>query len=126
MKRFLTAALLLSGSVLSAADLVTGSWKIEGDVSGTSFSEACTLKLTENKVSGTCTNPEKSYDVTGDVDGQKVTFTHAAEYNGDPLTLTYTGTLDESGAMKGSVDVQPMGVSGDFTATKDKAPEVKP
>jgi hypothetical protein len=36
------------------------------------------------------------------------------------LTLTYTATLDDSGKIAGSVEVQPFGVTGEFTATASK------
>ena len=40
-----------------------------------------------------------------------------SDYNGTPLTLSYTATLDDTGKFAGTVEVQPFGVSGDFTAT---------
>ena len=49
-----------------------------------------------------------------------MTWKYESEYNGSPLTLTYTGTLDDSGKIAGSVDVDPFGVTGDFTATPSK------
>jgi hypothetical protein len=36
------------------------------------------------------------------------------------LTLVYTATLDDSGKIAGIVEVQPFGVTGDFTATPSK------
>ena len=58
--------------------------------------------------------------MTGAVDGKKVTWKFDSEYNGTPLTLTYTATLDDSNKISGSVEVEPFGVSGDFTATPVK------
>ena len=62
----------------------------------------------------------KDLAVTGTVDGKKVTWKYDSDYNGTALTLTYTATLDDSDKISGSVEVQPFGVSGDFTATPVK------
>ncbi len=118
MKHCLVVVFLSVLPVL-AADNLSGNWKIEGDVNGNPVNEICTLKQTENHLTGSCVGTEKkSYEVTGDVDGKKVTFKHGGEYEGGDLTLTYSGTLDEKGVVKGTLDVAPHNVSGDFTATK--------
>ena len=57
--------------------------------------------------------------VTGKVEEAKVTLQYKTEYNGDELTVVYTGKLD-SGKLAGSVSVQPMGVEGEFTGTQAK------
>jgi hypothetical protein len=54
------------------------------------------------------------------VDGNKVSWTYDSEYNGSPITLNYTATLGEGEKFTGSVEVDPFGVSGDFTATLSK------
>jgi hypothetical protein len=120
MKRTLLILLLLAGWAIAADDAVSGKWKIDGDVQGNAVQESCTLKLDGDKVTGSCKGiGDKSWDVTGTFDGKKVVFAHGGEYNGDALTLTYTGTLDENGALKGTIDVKPFDVSGDFTAKKE-------
>ena len=48
------------------------------------------------------------------------------DYNGSPLTLTYTATLDDSGKIAGNVEVDPFGVTGDFTATAEPAASAAP
>ncbi len=44
------------------------------------------------------------------------------DYNGTPLTMTYSGTLDDTAKnMTGKITVEPVGVEGEFTAKKDDA-----
>lgn len=59
-------------------------------------------------------------NIAGSIDGNKVTGKYESEYNGTPLTLTYTAILDDSGKIAGSVDVAPFSLTGDFTATPAK------
>jgi hypothetical protein len=42
------------------------------------------------------------------------------EYEGQRLTPVYSGTLESTDKIVGSVDVQGMGVGGEFTATRAK------
>ena len=110
-------ALALAAAVHAApADSVPGTWKITGDVVGNPLNETCTLKQAGTLVTGSCTGETGGpYEVTGDVKDGKVTFKHAGDYQGTALIITYAGTL-AAGQLKGSVDVQPFGVTGTFTA----------
>jgi hypothetical protein len=62
----------------------------------------------------------KDLPIKGRADGSKVKWQFDSEYNGTPLTIKFTGTVDNSGKMSGSVDVDPFGVSGDFSAIRSK------
>jgi len=99
----------------------TGNWTITGDIQGYPLNEACVLTVQENRITGSCKGESKSHEVTGTVDGEKATFSHGGEYNGDPLTLTYSGTMSPDGSLSGTVNVDPMSVSGTFTARKAEA-----
>ncbi len=118
--KLLTLAFLTAAAVFAADDVVSGSWNIDGDVQGNPVRELCTLTLADGKITGTCKGDQGSNDVTGEITGAKVVFRHPGEYNGDKLTITYAGTIDDMGVLKGTIDVQPMDVAGDFTAKKDK------
>lgn len=117
MKSLLTVALLSAG-LLSMSGELTGEWKITGEVQGTPIDDACTLVHTDAKLTGTCMLGGKQYETTGSVDGNKVTIKHGGEYNGDPLTLTYSGALADDGSIAGSIMVYPMNVDGSFSAKK--------
>jgi epsilon-lactone hydrolase len=77
--------------------------------------------VAESKITGTCKAQDKDLQLTGAVDGNKVTWQYQSVYNGSPITLIYTANLHDSGKVAGTVEVQPFGVTGDFTATPASA-----
>lgn len=124
MKKLLALTALLAGTSAFAAGApnVTGSWAVHNSVAGNESDQECKLVVADNKVSGACKSQEgKDLPVTGTLDGNKLTFQYDSEFNGQPLTIIYTATLDDSGKIAGSIEVQPYGVTGDFTAAPEKA-----
>lgn len=123
MKKLLSSAALLLASPAFAAGAtsVTGQWSIHNNIAGNESDQECTFVQTDDKVTGSCRAADKEVPVTGTLEGKKVTWKYDMDYNGSPLTLTYTATLDDSEKITGSVEVAPFGVSGDFTATPSKA-----
>ena len=124
MKMALAASLFVlaaTSAIAAGAPSLTGQWTIHNDIAGNVSDQQCQFVQTESKLSGTCKGTEKDGPIAGSIDGHKVTWKFESEYNGSPLTLTYTGTLDDSGKIAGSVDVDPYAVTGDFTATLSKA-----
>jgi hypothetical protein len=118
MKRVLPL-LFLSTTALLAAPTIPGAWTITGDVQGYPVTENCTFTQAKDKITGTCTTAEgKAYDTTVTLNGEKVVIVHASEYQGQPLTLTYTGTFNDKGELAGDIDVQPLDYAGTFTAKK--------
>jgi hypothetical protein len=98
---------------------VAGSWTLATNVQGNTGSPSCTFKQDAEKITGTCSAPNNTQsEVTGEVTDANVTFRYTIEWDGNPLTLVFTGTLDSDTTMKGTIDVQPMGVPGEFTAKK--------
>ena len=123
----LVSALHAAPVAAPAADSVSGTWRVTGDVQGNAVNELCTLKQAGTAVTGSCTaEGGQAYPVTGEVKDGRVTFRHGGEYQGQALTLTYSGMLAAK-PLKGTIDVQPFGVTGDFTATPAAAsPTPKP
>jgi hypothetical protein len=117
MKTLLLAALLSAGLLAPQTD-VTGDWSIIGDVQGVPVNESCTLVQTDGKLAGSCGLMGKKYDTTGTVEDKKVIFKHGGEYQGDALTLTYTGVIGDDGSFSGSIYVDPLAVDGSFAAKK--------
>ncbi len=113
------STLLFAASAVAATPSLTGQWSVHNSIAGNESDQTCKFVETDNKITGTCKGEESDKDaqVTGSVDGNKVTWKYDMDYNGSPLTLTYTATLDDSGKVAGNVEVDPFGVSGDFTAT---------
>jgi hypothetical protein len=123
MKAVLAASTLLfaTSAFAAGATSLTGQWSIHNSIAGNDSDQDCKFVQQDNAITGTCKSAEgKDLAVTGTVDGKKVTWKYDSDYNGTALTLTYTATLDDSDKISGNVEVQPFGVSGDFTATPVK------
>ena len=123
MKPTLIASLFIfaaTSALAAGAPTLTGQWTVHNSIAGNESDQECKFVQTETKLTGTCKGTEKDVLITGSIDGNKVTWKYDSEFNGSPLTLTYTGALDDSGKIAGSVDVDPYGVTGDFTATPSK------
>ena len=117
MKRLLAISTFLFASSAFAAPKLTGQWTIHNSIAGNENDQECKLVVTDNKITGSCKSQDKDLPVTGTLDGNKVTWQYQSDYNGSPLTLIYKATLDDSNKIAGTVEVQPYGVTGDFTAT---------
>jgi hypothetical protein len=116
-KLFASAALLFASTAFAAGSHdLTGKWKMHTNVAGNEGDQECKFLQTDNKLTGTCKGTEHESPITGSVDGDKVSWKYDSEYNGSPLTLSFSGTLDASGKIAGGVDVDPFGVTGEFTA----------
>ncbi|MBL0161148.1 MAG: hypothetical protein IPP47_29295 [Bryobacterales bacterium] len=107
----------------AAADpQLTGKWTIHYFIGGQEGDFACTFTQKEKDVAGSCagTQGQATFEITGKLDGPAVTLQHKVEYNGDQLTLTYTGKAESAEKIAGSVSVAPIGVDGDFTLAPTK------
>ncbi len=111
------ALLLLLAASTALAAPVAGTWKIDGDVQGHPIKEICVLTGEDAALTGTCAG-EKTYPAAASLKGDMVTLTHAGEYQGQALTLTFTGKLQADGSLSGSIDVQPLNYDGAFTAIR--------
>ena len=112
----LTFALLTA--LAAPADSISGTWQIKGEVAGNPLNATCTLVVAQAKISGTCKNSEGKVDpIIGEVKEGKVTFEHGGEYQGQELKIIYTATLPSAKEMKGTIEVKPFDVGGEFTAT---------
>lgn len=129
MKKLMAAGTLIfaTAALAAGAPNLTGQWNVHNSIAGNESDQACNFVQTETKLTGSCKSEDKEVEITGSLDGNKVTWKYDSEYNGTPLTLTYTATLDDSGKIAGAVQVDPFNVTGDFTATpvKDAAPASK-
>ncbi len=122
MKRLLLLFLASTSTLLAQQPTVPGSWTITGDVQGYPVNETCTFTQDKDKITGSCKGSDgKAYDTTVTVNGQKVIIVHGGEYEGQALTLTYTGTYNDKGELAGDIDVQPLNYDGTFTAKKTEA-----
>ena len=100
---------------------LTGSYNLHSSIAGNDSDSICSLSQADTQLTGSCKSDTGELKLNGTVDGKKVNFKINTEYNGEQLTLIYTGTMEDSGNVQGDVEVQPMGITGDFklTLTKD-------
>ena len=119
MKRLLLTTLALVPAVAFAAQSpsVDGKWKVSANIAGTASELNCTFTQKDAVLTGTCVNDQAQLAITGKVDRKSVTWQFDTQWEGQVLTVIYSGTLDAN-KIAGGVDVQPLGVAGEFTATK--------
>ena len=99
---------------------LTGAWAVTATVSGNESSQTCAFTQKDSELTGTCKGERGDVTIAGKVDGKNVTWKFQIEYEGQILTPVYTGTLESADKISGGVDVQGMGVSGEFVATRAK------
>lgn len=131
-KTLITLALVLAFSAVPAAGQgapapapapVSGAWKVAGDIMGYPVDQLCTFAQDGKKLTGSCksSDDKANVEINGEVDDKKATWSFKTEYNGEAITVTFKGTLDDATHLKGDIDVQPLGASGTFTAQKEEA-----
>jgi hypothetical protein len=125
MKKLLLPSLVLFAAsfvttAFCATTNITGQWKVHNSIAGNESDQDCTFAVAEKKLTGSCKSEDRTVDVTGNIDGNKVSWKYDVDFNGSTLTLVYTAVLGESEKMAGEVEVQPMGIKGDFSASPSK------
>lgn len=112
----------VDGPVTPGQTIVTGTWKIDGDVQGTPVKLTCVLTQTEEKLAGTCIGAEEDETertLTGDATAKGVTWHFNAEYQGQPITVSLTATLNADGnKLTGTIAVAPFDAGGAFVGVK--------
>jgi len=121
MKRALLLAMIFIAS-LSAANAAdaSGSWHVTGSIGDNPIDTTCKLTEKDGALTGSCTRKAdgKAVDAVGTAKDQKIEWHYNSEYNGDPITVTYSGTLGKDGTISGTIVVDPYNATGEFTATK--------
>ncbi|PYR94191.1 MAG: hypothetical protein DMF84_06485 [Acidobacteria bacterium] len=122
MKRLLLIALAMAPTVAVTAQPVSvdGRWEVNANVGGTASDLDCTFTQKDTELTGNCGLEQAPHAITGKVDGKTVSWQFNTPYEGQTLTAVYSGTLESPDKIVGTVDVQPIGVSGDFTARRVK------
>lgn len=112
---------LVAGVAMASADAssVTGKWHVHNSISGNESDQVCTFTQKGAGISGSCTSERGTVEVTGKVDGNKITWSYKSEYEGTLLTVNYAGVIDAA-KISGSVNVPEFSAEGDFTAMPEK------
>jgi hypothetical protein len=124
MRTLFLSILLASASALAArADnaSLSGKWKIHINVQGNESDAVCGFTQKDNDLGGSCATENGDRPLAGKVDGQKIAWSYDSEYEGSPLTVKFSGTIDSAATkLAGSVSVEQFGVDGDFTGVPTK------
>jgi len=116
----LALAVLATGAAQAQPSSVAGSWTVRQDISGNQSEQTCTFTQKEAEFTGTCAGERGSVMITGKVEAKSINWQFDTQYEGQTLTIYYSGTSQSAEKITGTVNVQPMNVSGEFTATKTK------
>jgi hypothetical protein len=99
---------------------LTGTWNITIELPNMTATPTAVLKQDGEKLSGEYASAQYGkFPITGTVKGADVVFSFAMNVEGNGLNVTYTGKVDQDGAIKGSVAYGDM-MSGAFVAKKSK------
>ena len=96
---------------------ITGAWAFAVETPAGSGTPTFNFKQDGEKLTGQYKGAFGEAPVTGTVKGNKVDFSFKVEGQGQQATLTYTGTIEKDGTMKGTVDLGEIG-KGSWTAKR--------
>ncbi|HOQ60950.1 MAG TPA: hypothetical protein PKZ08_10040, partial [Vicinamibacterales bacterium] len=97
---------------------VTGTWVFEVQTQAGSGAPQVTFKQDGEALTGHYSSSLLGEaDLKGTVKGRAITFTMTLTVQGTSLDVTYTGTIEDSNSMKGTVDFAGMG-EGTFTGKR--------
>jgi len=94
-----------AGPTTAASPNVTGAWAMQVETPNGSGTPTFTFKQEGEKLSGQYKGLFGEAPVTGTVKDNKIEFSIKVEAQGQPMTLTYSGTIEKDGTMKGTVSV---------------------
>jgi len=100
--------------------VVTGTWKIDGEVQGAPVKMTCVLSQAEHRLTGTCTaeGDDTPRTLAGMTTERGLGWRFDADYQGQPITVTMQATLTADGKMSGTMTVAPMNAEGTFAGVK--------
>ena len=118
-----TLTLLSTLHAATPVDSLAGTWRFTNEVQGVTWSELCTFKQTGTKMGGSCVGDAGTpMAITGDVKGDSVTFEHPSEYQGQAITIIFSGVIEKPGALKkGTIFVKPLDAAGTFSTAPEPA-----
>ena|SRR5215471_3753044 len=118
----LSLSFLLAAVLAHAADTpsLSGKWQVHLSIAGNESDQTCTLTQKENDLTGSCVTTRGTVQISGKIDGKKVAWVYKSEYEGNPLTINFAGTMDSPTKIAGSVKVEEFSVEGEFTAIPAK------
>jgi hypothetical protein len=116
----ITAGVQATPPAQTQSSSVTGNWTVRADVSGNQSESNCTFTQKETELTGSCKSDRGTVMIIGRVEDKTVSWQFDTQYEGQTLTVYYSGTSQSAEKITGTINVQPMNASGEFTATKTK------
>ena len=96
---------------------ISGPWSFQVETSAGPGSPTFTFKQDGEKLTGQYKGMFGEAPLTGTFKGNKIDFVIKVEAQGQQTTITYTGTLEKDGSMKGTVEAAGVG-SGTWTGKR--------
>ncbi len=116
----LVAALALATPTTAQTADLAGTWNMSVDVNGNVTTPTLTLTQAADTLSGTYQSETLGRaQVRGTVSGNDFTVRFNAEMQGQPIPVTYAGTLQEDGTLSGTIELAGGQISGTFTAKRE-------
>jgi hypothetical protein len=115
----IVTGMMISARVLSAQNVdVTGKWLFNVTTGAGTGTPTVTLKQRGDSLSGHYSSQALGeVDLKGTVKNRKIAFSFTTEVQGTSLVVTYSGTVEGSDALKGTVDIGGQ-ATGTFTAKR--------
>jgi hypothetical protein len=115
-------ALVLAASVSAAAQSgkvdVSGKWAFNVQTEAGSGTPTVTLKQDGEKLTGHYSSQTfGERELTGSIKGSDLTFSFSTDVQGNALTVTYSGKVENKDSLKGTIDLGGFG-QGTFTAKR--------
>ena len=122
MKLLLSTIVLVcaSAAAYAAGPSMSGKWKVNLTLPGHDSPFFCLFNQSNQALGGYCVTEVGSAGVTGKFDGHNVSWSYSVKVSSQSVTANYTGTMDASGKVSGSMSVAGMPVGIPFTATSSK------
>jgi hypothetical protein len=99
---------------------LTGTWNVSVELPSMNANPTVILKQEGEKLTGDYVSAQYGkFPVTGTIKGADVNFWFAMNVEGNALNVTYSGTVEKDGTLKGSVNYGDV-MSGTFVAAKKK------
>ncbi|MBI4909234.1 MAG: hypothetical protein HY820_36780 [Acidobacteria bacterium] len=111
---------LVTAAVAYAADAegLSGKWSVHTSAAGRENDQTCEFAQKGADLTGNCKSQRGTVNVTGKVDGKKVTWTYKSESEGGMVTVVFNGTSESATKMSGTVLAVEYSVEGEFSATR--------
>ncbi len=118
------ALFLLAALPAGAGNPLSGTWTIERSFAGGTASDTCKLQQQEAVLTGSCIGDDGTInELKGEVKGTSASWKVQGEWFGNPFTIVFQATLTPPDRLSGTLELQPMRMSGAFAGTREAAGE---